>query len=109
MEDESERKGAKVWKEFGCESSQPTMSPLIPVVPSTSQQADTVDSVASMAQKHEGSSTSVGVDQWSMLGLGHEDKNEEKDKQGQGKGGDKGKLSPRRMVQPEAASSIGLI
>ena len=83
--------------------------PLTPVVPSSSQQADTADSVASMAQKQEGSSISAGVDQWSMLGLGHEDKHEEKDKQGQGKGEDKGKLSPRHVVQPGAASSTGFV
>ena len=44
-----------------------------------------------------------------MLRLGCEDKNEEKDKQGQGKGEDKGKLSPRHVVQPGVASSIGFI
>ena len=44
-----------------------------------------------------------------MLGLGHEDKKEEKDKQSQGKGEDKGKLSPQRVVQPGAASSTGFI
>ena len=37
VDDESEGKGAKVWKELGCGSPQPTMHPLIPVVPSTSQ------------------------------------------------------------------------
>ena len=74
------------------------MPPLTLVVPSTSQQANTTDSVASMTQKHEGSSTSAGVDQWSMLGLEREDKNEEKDKQGQGKGEDKGKPFPRCVV-----------
>ena len=62
-EDQSEGKGAKVSQEFGHESSQPMKPPLTPVVPSTSQQADTTDSVASMARKHEGSSTSAGVDQ----------------------------------------------
>ena len=36
VEDESEGKGVKVWKEFGHESLQPTMAPLTPVVPSTS-------------------------------------------------------------------------
>ena len=45
---------------------------------------------------------SAGVDQWSMLGLGHDDKIEEKDKQGHGKDEDKGKLSSRCMVQPRA-------
>ena len=109
MEDVSEGKGAKVWKEFGCKSSQPTMHPLTLVVPSTSQQADTVDSVASMAKKGQGSSMSAGVDQWSMLGLGQDQKTEEKDKQGLGKIEDKGKLSPRRVVQPGAASSAGFI
>ena len=74
------------------------MPPLILVVPSTSQQADTADSVASMAKKGQGSSMSAGVDQWSMLGLGQDQKIEEKDKQGLGKIEDKGKLSPRRVV-----------
>ena len=41
VEDESEGKGVKVWKEFGRKSSQPMMAPLTPVVPSISQQADT--------------------------------------------------------------------
>ena len=85
------------------------MPPLTPVMPSTSQQADTADSVASMAKKGQGSSMSAGVDQWSMLGLGQDQKTEEKDKQGHGKGEDKGKVSPRRMVQPGAASSAGFI
>ena len=62
-----------------------------------------------MARKQEGSSLSAGVDQWSILGLGREDKNEEKDKQGQGKGEDKGKLSPRHVVQPRVASSTGFV
>ena len=44
-----------------------------------------------------------------MLGLGQDQKTEEKDKQGQGKGEDKGKLSPWRMVQPGAGSSTGFI
>ena len=70
------------------------MPPLTPVVPSTSQQADTADSVASMAKKGQGSLMSAGVDQWSMLGLGQDQKTEEKDKQGLGKIEDKGKLSP---------------
>ena len=52
---------------------------------------------------------SAGVDQWSMLGLGQDQKTEEKDKQGLGKSEDKGKLSPRRVVQPGAASSTGFI
>ena len=95
MDDEFECKGAKVWKELGRESPQLTMPPLTPVIPSTSQQADTADPVASMVKKHQGSSMSAGVDQWSMLGLGRDDKTEEKDKQGHGKVEDKGKLSPR--------------
>ena len=33
VEDESEGKGAKVWKELGRESSQPTMPPLTSMVP----------------------------------------------------------------------------
>ena len=109
MGDEPEGRGAKVSKEFGRESSQLTMPHLIPMVPSTSQQADTADSVASMARKREGASSSAGVDQWTMLGLGQDQKTEEKEKQGQGKGEDKGKLSPRRMVQPGVASSAGFI
>ena len=52
VDDEFEGKGAKVWKELGRESPQLTMPPLTPVMPSTSQQADTADSVASMAKKH---------------------------------------------------------
>ena len=98
VDDESEGKGAKVWKELGRESPQLTMPPLTPMMPSTSQQTDTADSVASMAKKHQGSSMSSGVDQWSMLGLERDDKTKEKDKQGRGKGEDKGKLSPRRVV-----------
>ena len=61
------------------------MPPLTPVMPLTSQQADTTDSVASMAKKHQGSLMSAGVDQWSMLGLGQDDKTKEKDKQGHGR------------------------
>ena len=95
VDDESEGKGAKVWKELGHESPQLTMPPLTPVMLSTSQQADTADSVASMAKKHQGSSMSAGVDQWSMLGLGQDQKTEEKDKQGHGKIEDKAKVSPR--------------
>ena len=109
VDDELEGKGAKVWKELGRESPQLTMPPRIPVMPSTSQQADTADSVTSMAKKGQGSSMSAGVDQWSMLGLGQDQKTEEKDKQGLGKIEDKGKLSPRRVVQPRAASSAGFI
>ena len=37
VDDESEGKGAKVWKELGCKSPQLTMPPLTPVMPSTSQ------------------------------------------------------------------------
>ena len=77
-------------------SPQPTMPSLTPVVPSTNQQADTPDSIASMAWKREGPSTSARIDQWSMLG--HDDTKEEKDKKGHGKGEDKGKLSPRCVV-----------
>ena len=95
VDDESEGKGVKVWKELGRESSKLTMPSLTPVMPSTSQQADTADSVASMVKKHQKSSMSAGVDQWSMLGLGRDDKTKEKDKQGHGKVEDKGKLSPR--------------
>ena len=109
MDDEFEGKGAKVWKELGRRSLQPTMPPLTLVMPSTSQQADTADSVASMAKKHQGSLMSARMDQWSMLGLGRDDKIEEKDKQGHGKGEDKGKPSPRRAVQLGAASSSSFI
>ena len=98
VDDEFEGKGAKVWKELGRRSPQPTMPPLTLVMPSTNQQADTVDSVASMAKKRQGSLTSAGMDQWSMLGLEQNDKIEEKDKQGHGKGEDKGKLSPQHVV-----------
>ena len=49
-----------------------------------------------MAWKLKGLSTSTGIDKWSMLG--HEDIKEEKDKQGHGKGEDKGKLSPQHVV-----------
>ena len=52
---------------------------------------------------------SAGVDHWSMLKLGRDDKIEEEDKQGHGKGEDKGKLSPQRVVQLGAASSTGFI
>ena len=73
-------KGAKVWKELGRGSPQLTMPLLTLVVPSTSQQADTADFVASMAKKDQGSLMSAGVYQWSMLGLGQDKKTEEKDK-----------------------------
>ena len=109
VDDEFEGKGAKVWKELGCESQQLTIPPLTPMMPSTSQQADTADSVASMVKKHQGSSMSAGVDQWSMLGLGQDQKTEEKDKQGLGKIEDKGKVSPQRTVQLGVASSAGFI
>ena len=51
-----------------------------------------------MAKKRQGSSTSAEVDQLSMLGLGRDDKTEEKDKQDHGKVEDKGKLSLQRVV-----------
>ena len=63
VDDEFEGKGAKVGKELGRKSPQLTMPPLTPVMPSTCQQADTADSVASMAKKHQGSLMSAGVDQ----------------------------------------------
>ena len=44
-----------------------------------------------------------------MLERSRRDKMGEKDKQSAGKGEDKGKLSPRRMVQPGAASSTGFM
>ena len=50
VEDELEGKGAKVCKELGHESLQLTMPPFTPVMPSTSQQADTADLVASMTK-----------------------------------------------------------
>ena len=74
------------------------MTRLTLIVPSTSQQADVADLVASMARKRKVSSASARVDQWSLLGLEHDDIKEEKDKQGHGKGEDKGKLSPQRVV-----------
>ena len=52
---------------------------------------------------------STRVNQWSMLGLGSDDKIEEKEKQGHGKDEDKGKLSAQRVVHPGAASSTGFI
>ena len=62
-----------------------------------------------MARKRQGPLTSAGVDQWSMLGMGRDDKIEEKNKQGHGKREDKGKLSPWRVVQPRAAFSTGFV
>ena len=56
------------------------MPPLTPMMLSTSQQADAADSVASMAKKHQGSLMLARVDQWSLLGLGRDEKIEEKDK-----------------------------
>ena len=100
-------KGAKVWKELGRVSPQLTMPPLTPKVPSTNQQVDVTNLVASMVQKREGSLTSAGIDQWSLIG--RDDIKEKKDKKRHGKGEDKGKLSPRRVVQPGAVSSIGFI
>ena len=107
VDDEYKCKGAKVNRELGRVSLQLTMPPLTPVVPSTSQQANTVDSVAFMARKRVGSSTSARIDQWSLLG--HDDKKGEKGKQGYGKGEDKGKLSPQHVVQLGVASSIGVL
>ena len=52
VDDEFEGKGAKIWKELGRGSPQLAMPPLTPVMPSTSQQADTTYSVASMAKRH---------------------------------------------------------
>ena len=54
-----------------------------------------------------GSLTSTRIDQWSLLG--HNNKKEEKCKQGYGKGEDKGKLSPQHVVQLGVASSIGFM
>ena len=84
-------------------------APLTLVVPSTSQQANIVDSVASMARKRQAPSMSAKVDQWSMLGLGLHDKIKKKNKQSHGKVEDKGKLSPWRVVQPGAASSTSFV
>ena len=69
--------------------------------------ADTADSVASMARNHQGPSTLAGAEPWSMLERSRKDKMGGKDKQSAGKGVDKGKLSPRRMVLPGAASATG--
>ena len=74
VDDESDSKGAKVWKELGRRSPKMTMPPLTPMMPLTSQQADTADLVASMAKKRQGSLMSARVDQWSMLGLKQDDK-----------------------------------
>ena len=78
--------------------------PRIPVMPT----AGTADSVASMTRNRQGPSTSAGADQWSILEHSREDKTE-KDKQSAEKGEDKGKLSPRRVIQPGAASSTSFM
>ena len=80
VDDEFEGKGANVWKQLGRRSPQVTMLPLTLVVPSTSQQADTTNSVDSMVRKREGCLASAGVDQWSMLGLERDGRKEEKHK-----------------------------
>ena len=66
-----------------------------------------MDSIASMARIREGHLTSARIDQWSLLR--HDDTKEEKDKKGRGKGEDKGKLSPRHVAQPGAASSTSFM
>ena len=66
-----------------------------------------MDSVPSIAQKREGPFTSIGIDQWSMLG--HDDIKEEIDELGHGKGEDKGRLSPWRVVQLGVASWTSFI
>ena len=80
-------------------SPQSTMPPLTLAVPSISQQADTVDSVASMARKHGGSLMSAGVDQWSLLGLRHENIKEKKDKQGHRKNENKVEMCLQQRLQ----------
>ena len=46
VDDDSEGKGVKVWKELGRVSPQPTMPPITLVVPSTSQWTDIANFVA---------------------------------------------------------------
>ena len=70
VDDEFKGKGAKGWKELGRGSLQPTMPPLTPVMPSTIQQADTADSIASMAKKRQGSLTSAGGGSMEYAGTG---------------------------------------
>ena len=105
LDDDLEARGAAVWPDLGLVDPQMTQPPVIPVMPS----ANTADSVASMAKNRQGPSTSAGADQWSVLEQSRRDKTEEKDKQSAEKNEDKGKLSPRRMVLPGAASSIGFM
>ena len=50
---------------------------------------------------------SAGLDQWSVLGLRHDDKTAKK--YSHGKGEDKGELSPWHVVQLGAASSTGFV
>ena len=102
VDDDLEARGAAVLQDLGLVEPQTTQPPQIPVMPT----ADTADSVASMTRNRQGPSTSAGADQWSVLEQSRRDKME-KDKQSAGKGEDKGKLSPRRMVLPGAASSTG--
>ena len=105
LDDDLEAKRAAVWPDLDHVDPQMTQPPVIPVMPS----ADTADFVASMAKNRQGPSTSAGAEPWSMLERSQRDKTEEKDKQSAGKGEDKGKLSPRRMVQPGTASSTGFM
>ena len=60
--DDSGEEEAKVWKELGRSSPQSTTPPLIPVVSSTSQPADTAISIAFMAWMRKGPSMSAGSD-----------------------------------------------
>ena len=102
VDDDLEARGAAILQKLGLEDPQMTQPPQIPMMPT----ANTADSVASMIRKRQGPSTSARADQWSVLEQSRKDKME-KDKQSAGKGEDKGKLSPRRMVLPGAASSTG--
>ena len=105
LDDDLEARGAAVLQDLGLVEPQTTQPPGTPVMPS----ADTADSVASIARNRQGPSTSAGAEPWSMLEQSQRDKTEEKDKQSAGKSEDKGKLSPRRMVLPGAASSTGFM
>ena len=104
VDDDLEARGAAVLQDLGLIEPQTTQPPRIPVMPT----ADTADSVASMTRNRQGPSTSAGVEPWSVLEQSRRDKME-KDKQGAGKNEDKGKLSPRQMVLPGAASSTGFM
>ena len=100
VNDDLEAKRAAVWPDLDLVEPQTMQPPIIPVMPIAA------DSVASMTRNRQGPSTSAGAEPWSVLEQSRRDKME-KDKQSAGKGEDKGKLSPRRMVLPGAASSTG--